>query len=62
MKKDLLICVITFIFLIMYLFIIIKKNKIVYIENHNQHICQKCIIQNENYYCRVYGLNEGSDK
>lgn len=54
MKKDLLICLVVFMFGIMYVVLIVMKNKSIYVENKNLHICQQCIIKNGDYYCQVY--------
>lgn len=56
MKKEILkYLIITLLFAAILLLIIKIKDKYVYVENDSQHICQKCIIRDGNYYCQVYG-------
>lgn len=57
MKKDILknVAIILLCLTIIIMLVIKVRNKFVYVENENEHICQKCVIIDDNYYCQTYG-------
>lgn len=61
MKKEILIYIfITILSLIIAFAILCKnKNKFVYVDNKEKHICQKCVIIDNQYYCQTFGTKKG---
>lgn len=55
MKKNTLICIAIGLLVITIILIIRNMKSYVYIENKQLHICQKCIVINNEYYCQIYG-------
>ena len=56
MEKEILKYLIITLLITATIALIIKiKDKYVYVENDSQHICQKCIVHDSNYYCQIYG-------
>lgn len=60
MKKNILKIALILIALLIIIFALFykKKHKFVYVENKKEHVCQKCVIIDNQYYCQTFGVKE----
>ena len=63
MKKEILksILIITLCVAIVFILLIKKQNKFVYVEDDKQGKCYKCVIVDNKYYCQTF-ISKESEK